>query len=250
MLLQYRAAAIAGVMTQVFFGIVRVMIFAAFYENATGNEPLTGAQTTTYIWLSQAFLLIAMMGADSDLGGLIRTGNIAYELMRPVDLYNYWLSRMLAARAAPTLMRCIPIILIATLLGQLLPPASFSHALLFLLSLTLGLFLACTLFALVTISLLWTITGEGMSRLVPPLVFFFSGMIIPIPLFPEWSQPLFHVLPFRGLIDTPFRIYLGDLAPSDAILALGQQIVWIILFYLAGRYLLNRGLRRLIVQGG
>jgi ABC-2 type transport system permease protein len=95
MLLQYRAAAFAGVITQVFFGIVRVMIFQAFYRASTTEQPLTGEQTTTYLWLGQAFLILVMLGADNELGGLIRSGNIAYELMRPVDLHSYWMSRML-----------------------------------------------------------------------------------------------------------------------------------------------------------
>jgi ABC-2 type transport system permease protein len=250
MLLQYRSAAFAGVITQLFFGTIRVMIFEAFYRTTPTGQPLTGEQTTTYIWLGQAFLLLVMMGADADLAGLIRSGNIAYELMRPVNLYGYWLSRMVASRAAPTIMRAGPILLIAVAIGQLMPPASAAHGLLFVMSITLGMLVASTLFALVTISLLWTISGEGISRLAPPLVFFFSGMIIPLPLFPAWAQPILAVLPFRGLIDVPFRIYLGDFPLREALLVMGQQIMWIVIFIVAGKLLLHRGLRRLVVQGG
>jgi ABC-2 type transport system permease protein len=167
-----------------------------------------------------------------------------------VNLYGYWLSRMAASRAAPTMMRAGPILLIAALIGQLQAPASGLHFALFLVSIALGMLLACTLFALVTISLLWTISGEGISRLTPPLVFFFSGMIIPLPLFPEWAQPALAVLPFRGLIDVPFRVYLGDLAPREVLTGFASQIIWIGVFVVLGRLLLARGLRRLVVQGG
>lgn len=250
MLLQYRAAALAGVVTQVFFGLVRVMIFQAFYRSSTGAQPMTSAQTTTYLWLGQAFLIITMMGVDTELAAMIRAGNVAYDLIRPVDLYNYWLARAFSSRAAPLVMRALPIFLIAALIGQLHAPASVLHGALFVVSITLGLLVATALYATVTISLLWTISGEGASRIVPPLVFFLSGMIIPLPLFPNYLQPIIQVLPFRAMIDVPFRIYLGQLVPREILIGFVQQIVWIGVFIIAGRCLLTRGLRRLVAQGG
>jgi ABC-2 type transport system permease protein len=250
MLLQYRAAALAGVVTQFFFGLVRVMIFQAFFQSSRNAQPMTGAQTTTYLWLGQAFLVITMMGVDSELAAMIRAGNVAYDLLRPVDLYNYWFARSFSSRAAPLVMRAVPIFLIAALIGQLHAPASFLHGALFIISITLGVVISTALYAAVTISLLWTISGEGASRIVPPLVFFMSGMIIPLPLFPDYLQPIILALPFRGMIDVPFRIYLGQLTARGILIGFAQQIVWISIFILAGRLLLNRGLKRLVAQGG
>ena len=92
---------------------------------------------------------------------MIRSGNVAFDLIRPVDLYNYWLARSFSGRAAPMIIRATPIIIIAALIGQLNAPASLTHAALFLISLTLGLILAVVFFAIVTITLLWTVSGEG-----------------------------------------------------------------------------------------
>jgi ABC-2 type transport system permease protein len=250
MLLQYRAAAVAGVITQMFFGTIRVMIFQAFYHSSSSVQPMSMQQTTTYLWLGQAFLLVVMLGADSELAAMIRSGNVAFDLVRPVDLYNYWLARSFSGRAAPMIVRAVPIILLAAVVGQLNAPASLLHAGLFLVSITLGLILAVVFFAIVTISLLWTVSGEGMARIAPPLVFFLSGMIIPLPLFPESVQPLIRAMPFRGIIDVPFRVYLGQLPPREVLGGFIQQIVWIAGFIVIGRILLARGLRRLVIQGG
>lgn len=250
MLLQYRAAAFAGVVTQVFFGAIRVMIFRAFYESASQPQPISVSQTTAYLWLSQAFLLLAMLGVDTELAAMIRTGNVAYDLVRPVDLCNYWLARAFSSRAAPLVLRVAPILIIAALIGQLHAPPTLLYALLFLISITLGLLLAAVLFTAVTISLLWTVSGEGAARIVPALVFFLSGMIIPLPLFPDYVQPIIRAMPFRGLIDVPFRIYLGQLPPNQIATGIAQQIVWIVLFAILGRWLLNRGLKHVVAQGG
>ncbi len=41
MLLQYRAAAFAGFVTQLFWGLIRVMIFSAFYRSSNAPQPMT-----------------------------------------------------------------------------------------------------------------------------------------------------------------------------------------------------------------
>jgi ABC-2 type transport system permease protein len=63
-------------------------------------------------------------------------------------------------------------------------------------------------------------------------------------------QSAIAALPFRGLIDTPFRIYLGVLNGAEAGAALLHQFAWTAVLVLAGRMLLDRGIRRLVVQGG
>src|SRR5262245_2112397 len=170
-LLQYRAAALAGVGTQLFFGLVRMMIYDGFYRSSIGSQPMTREQAITYIWLGQGLLLLAMLDVDKDVAAMIRTGNIAYEMIRPIDLYALWFSRAVSGRAAPLLMRAIPIFVIAGLFLGLQAPASFVAGTTFVMSLIGALLLAASLVALLTISMLWTISGEGISRLAPAPIF-------------------------------------------------------------------------------
>ena len=250
MLLQYRAAALAGVGTQIFFGIVRTMIFDAFYRSSTVPQPIGRADVVTYIWLGQAFLVLVLLDADKDVADMIRSGNVAYELVKPVDLYWLWFARAISGRAAPLVLRAVPILALAGLWRGLHGPASAVGAMLFAAALVGGLLLAASLVAIMTISMLWTISGEGISRLMAPLVFFSSGIVVPLPLFPEWMQPALAALPFRGLIDTPFRIYIGQLHDASALAALANQAVWIVALVAAGRIMLAGNLRRLVIHGG
>jgi ABC-2 type transport system permease protein len=249
-LFQYRAAALAGAGTQLFFGLVRVMIYEGFYRSSSGPQPLNVDQVITYIWLGQAMLLLAALDVDRDVAAMVRSGNVAYEMTRPLDLYALWYTRAFSGRAAPLLMRSIPIFLVAGLFLGLQPPASAMAAAQFVLSAFFALLLSASFVALMTISLLWTISGEGIYRLAAPLIFFLSGMVIPLPLFPNWTQPVIAILPFRALIDTPFLIYLGVLTGPAAAAALAHQIAWAAVSIIAGRAILMRHLRRLVVQGG
>ena len=54
--LQYRAAAWAGIATQVFFGFVYIMVYIAFYESGSSSLPMELPQLITYIWLNQSLL--------------------------------------------------------------------------------------------------------------------------------------------------------------------------------------------------
>ncbi len=181
---------------------------------------------------------------------MIRTGTVAYELLRPLDVYTLWYMRSVAARSAPTLLRATPMFAIAIpCFGMGLPPSPASAAA--WAAATVGaLLLASALSTLSTITLLWTLSGEGIARLAPAIMYTLSGMLIPLPFFPEWMQPFLSALPFRDLIDTPFRVYLGQIPPERCLAVLAHQLVWTAALMLWGRWLVARASRRLVVQGG
>ena len=54
--LQYRAAAISGFFTQLFFGFIYLMVYLAFYEsNSSSSLPMNFQNLVNYLWISQAF---------------------------------------------------------------------------------------------------------------------------------------------------------------------------------------------------
>jgi ABC-2 type transport system permease protein len=227
-----------------------MMVFDAFYRSAASSVPMTHEQTITYIWLGQGMILLALFGVDKDIAQMIRSGSVAYELTRPLDLYSLWFARALSGRATPLVMRAIPIFAVAMLFLGLQPPATIAHGVIFVIAAVGALLLASSIIVLLTVLLLWTISGEGINRLVPALIFFCSGIAVPLPLFPDWLQSVIAVLPFRALMDTPFRLYMGHLSGAAAVSAMVHQWTWLVVFVLAGRTILARGLRRLVVQGG
>jgi ABC-2 type transport system permease protein len=249
-LLQYRGAALAGFGTQLFWGLIRMMIFEAFYRSSDRPQPMSAAQVVTYIWLGQAMLNVLPWSIDPDLRTMIRSGTVVYEMLRPLDLYSLWYSRALAQRTAPTLLRAVPMFLVAGLFFGLQQPPSAAAGIAWGVTTAAAVLLASALTTLSAISLLWTISGEGVARLMPTLVNFFSGLVVPLPLFPLWARPLIDFLPFRGLADVPFRAYMGHIAPEALVPVLAHQLAWTAALVLLGRWLLGRATRRMVIQGG
>jgi ABC-2 type transport system permease protein len=249
-LLQYRVAALAGLGTQLFWGIIRVMIFTAFFASSTAAQPMTLPQTITYVWLGQAMLMLVLFRADPDLMEMMRTGNVAYELLKPVGLYKIWFSREVANRIAPTLLRAGPLILLALLFFGMELPASAASLLVALVSLAAAVLLSASVTTLSTVLLLFTIAGRGTYYLTTAAIWIFSGLVLPMKFFPDWAQPVLEFLPFRGLMDTPFRLYMGHIPPAEALPVIAHQLVWTAAIVLLGRTVLASARRRIVVQGG
>jgi ABC-2 type transport system permease protein len=248
--LQYRAAALAGIGTQVFWGVIRVMIFTAFYESARQPPPLPFDALISYLWMAQAFILLTFGRVDAEVREMIRTGTIAYEMLRPLDLYILWLSRALAANSAPLSLRAVPIFIIAGAFFGLKPPASWASGAAWGVAMAGALLLSAAFATLINISLLYTVSGEGIARIAPVLTYTLSGLLVPIPLLPTWAQHLLNFLPFRGIMDAPFRLYTGHIPATEAGWVFAHQWIWAFAMILGGRWLLSRALRRLVVQGG
>ncbi|NJJ40833.1 ABC transporter permease [Paenibacillus apii] len=252
--LQYRTAAFAGIVTQLFFGFIFIMVYVAFYSRSSAVPPMSLQEVVTYIWLQQMFLgLIALYFRDPDIFELITGGNIAYELCRPCGLYGFWFAKVLATRVSGVVLRCFPVLLIVLLLpepyGMSLPPG-IGAFLLFLLSLLLGLLMVCAISLLIYISIFWTMSPAGSILMVAAAGEFLAGMILPIPLMPGWMQQLANLLPFRWTVDFPFRVYTGNIPIDEALGGLLIQLFWLALLIGLGLLLISRALRRVVVQGG
>lgn len=252
--LQYRTAAFAGLTTQFFFGLIFIMVFVAFYSGTSKAMPMELSEVVTYVWLQQIFLgLIMLWARDNDIFGLITNGNIAYELCRPVEMYGFWYSKLMAQRFANTVLRCLPILVIVLLLPQpyrMSLPDSWSSFILFILAMLLGLLVTVAISMLIYISVFWTMSPVGSIMMIAVASELLAGMIIPIPLLPNWLQKITFFLPFRWTVDFPFRVYSGHIPQTEALWGIGIQFFWLVALVAFGTWCLRIALRRVVLQGG
>jgi ABC-2 type transport system permease protein len=258
LMLQYRAAAVAGFGTQCWWGLIKVMVLIAFFHSSARHQPLSLGQAVTYTWLGQAFLALLPWNGDPDIAEMVRTGNVSYDRLRPLDTYFYWYCRAVALLTARTLPRAMLMFIFATMvlplagLGdwRLRLPHSIDAAMLFLAAMVLVVLLASTVIMVINLVVVATISDRGVNALASPLVNVLSGNIVPLPFFPDWMQPFLFVQPFAGLVDIPYRIYFGNLSGNLAMAGLLHQIVWIVILALCGRALMSLVMGHLQVQGG
>lgn len=258
LMLQYRAAALAGFATQLWFGVIRILIFAAFYAGGAAHAPMSLANAITYTWLGQAFLAFLPWSADPDVAEMVRTGAVAYERIRPVDTYAWWYARALAwsiARVAPraALMVAFAGVLLPLIgLGRwgLPPPSTLAAAGLFAVATVGMILLSAAITLLINVIIVATMTDRGANILAQSIVNLLSGLVLPFAFFPDAWRPWLRAQPMAGLIDLPFSIYFGGISGWGAAGAIAMQFGWTIALILIGRAWLARVMRRLVVQGG
>ena len=252
--LQYRAAALAGISTQIFFGIVYICVYVAFYESDSSNLPMELHQLVSYLWLNQCFFaLVYMWYKDKDILNLIKSGNIAYELCRPQNLYLMWASKLLGERLSKVLLRFLPVIIFAILL-----PSPFNLSLettilrfiLFIISLVFSSILVTALILLYHIICLFTLDEKGIVNMFMVVSDLLSGLVIPIPFFPSYLQKITNILPFRYVSDFPFRLYVGNITINEGLISLTIQFVWIIILVILGNIFMKKALKKAVIQGG
>ena len=255
LMLQYRAAALAGLVTQCWWGIIKIMVLAAFYSG-NSHQPISLSQAITYVWLGQAFLALLPWQADADIAVAAETGNVGYERLRPVDTYTFWFVRAVAWRTASACLRALPMFSIAAILVPLVglgawswrPPASMASGLTFVASMMLTVMLSSAITVLLDCAVVALKTRRA-SNLAPLFVNILSGMVVPLALFPHWAQGFLFWQPFSGLVDIPYRIYFGNLTGHAAAEGLLAQSIWTVFFIVVGRAWLSRVMSRIDMQG-
>jgi len=252
--LQYRAAAYAGVATQFAWGFMYIMLYQTFYSSNPQMAPMEFSQLASYIWLQQAFLALFMTWfLDNEIFDLIASGNVSYELCRPLDIYNLWFAKNCATRLSKTVLRCFPILIIAFFLPKPYRfnlPASFTASFLFLLAMVLAFIVVIAYCMLIYIFTFYTISPMGVRIALVMTADFLSGGLVPLPFLPAWLTKYIYLSPFAAMQNVPFRIYSGDLPFNEAIFAMVLQVIWATILIILGKVILSKTLKKVIVQGG
>lgn len=247
---QYRGAMIGGIICQMFFGIVLVALYRALFASKAQAMPIE--QVTTYVWLQQAFFRM-MIATDMDLYDKVKTGNISYDLCRPIDMYWFYYIRICAQKLMGSLMRGIPMMIVACLLPKgwgMIAPKTIPGLLAGLLALFVGLLCMCALENITMAFNMRTFDPRGMSSLLNLLMVTFSGNILPLTLFPDSWQKVITILPYAQLLDAPIRLYTGEYPVVEAPLILLRQAVWTVALVLLGVWFWSSNRKKMIVQGG
>ncbi|WP_316529006.1 ABC transporter permease [Kitasatospora brasiliensis] len=249
----YRAATVAGTFTNTVFGIILASSFLALWQARPGLGGYDQSQAVTYIWVSQSLLVtIAVWGGgfQDDLQDRFRSGDIAVDLYRPVDFQCWWLASDLGRAGFQALVRgTVPMLIGALVFHVRLPEHPLTWAY-FLCSALLALIVSFGLRFLVSITGFWLHDSEGVRSVMLVVSMFFSGMLLPIALFPGWLGDLGRVLPWSALVNVPTDVFLERTGGTALVRALGFQLGWAAALLAAGRGAQWLATRRVVVQGG
>jgi ABC-2 type transport system permease protein len=248
--LAYRTANLAGLTTNAFFGYVRAAVLLAAFAGRGAVAGYDAAQIVTFTWVTQALIMVVNLWGGIGVGETIATGAVVSDLSKPFSFLGYWLSRECGRAAYFLVFRCAPILLVGQVIHGLRWPQHPTTWLVLALSLALAITVSFCWGFMIELTGFWTLQTKGLRQLALGFLMFFSGFVIPIPLFPEWLQTVAYALPFATITQVPCDVFLERLDAAGTARALGSQIIWAAVMLAATQLLVAVATRRVVTQGG
>jgi len=248
--LTYRAAALAGLVTNIFFGLVCAAVIVALYGDREVVAGLDVQGVITYTGLTQALIVYLSIFGWYDLMNAVHQGEIAADLLKPMRLFSFWLAQDLGRAVVGLLLRGLTIMGVYALVFDIAYPTTAVQWGALGVALTLGWLLSFAYRFLVNLAAFWSPDARGIGRFAFVIVMFFSGFLMPLRFFPDWVQTAAYLTPFPHMLNTVVEVYLGVLTGPELLQALLAQALWAFGLVALGQVVLSRATRRLVILGG
>ena len=226
-----------------------VYFWRAVYEGNTTLGGLSLPQTINYILLARLLAPLVETRTIFFFGFMIRQGQIAVEMTRPLDMQLRIFVETLAELGTFLIQR-LPLFLIAWLFFGLKLPHSPAVWGAFFISLLLGgavLFIFDWMFACLAFYVTET---WGLSVVRVGVGSFFSGALVPLAMMPGWLQNVAAAMPFAQALSVPVSFLSGIASLSDAPRIWAIQLIWLVSMLILSRLAFSVAIRKVTVQGG
>jgi ABC-2 type transport system permease protein len=248
--LTYRFATIISLIASGFAYCVFLLVWMEVYRVNPNPGPLS--VTTMKAYLVSAFIVNSILTLSLEFRFMqrVRMGLVVGDLLRPLGFLPFQMAQGLGDALVNTLF-VVPIFAVGWwFVGSSMLAPSIAHALLGVLSLLIAFVVAFGMSYLVVQAAFVLQSGYGVLFARAAFHQVFSGLAAPLVMFPEALGDAARLLPFRHIIETPVRIWLG-LVPGEEIpaLLLGQ-LAWGVGLLVVAEAIFRAVMRHHQIQGG
>lgn len=246
----YRAATLVTLFTSALGYVVFFLVWRELYESGTASSLMPEAELFSYLVVAFVLNFALSLQVEGRFGQRLRQGLIASDLLRPLGFLPFQLAQAVGDLAM-NLVFALPVYAAGYFfLGEgVLPPNALALALGGV-SVVLALLVNFAIsYLLVQLSFV-TQTLYGIYFARAALHQAFSGVAAPIAMFPGALAMWAGALPFRHVIETPARIFLGQAEYSEISGLLLGQAAWALGLLAVSSAVFHSVLKRHQIQGG
>ncbi|MGH3738005.1 MAG: ABC transporter permease [Micromonosporaceae bacterium] len=248
----YRQAAFAAAFTNTVFGFLRLYVLLAVAVGAGGLAAgYSGPMLASYVWLGQGLIGVVSLWGWTELADRVRTGEIAADLLRPVDPVWAYLAGDLGRAGHAMLARFVLPMVVGALAFDLYLPRRAATYLIFACSVLAAVVVCFAARYLVNLTSFWLLDIRGVNTLWLFGATMLSGLVFPIRFLPDWAQYVLWLgTPFPAMLQAPLDVFLERGGLSRQLSLLANQLVWAVVTLAACRLVQRRAVRKLVIQGG
>lgn len=248
--LTYRAATIAGLLTNFFFGWLKVSVLLALYNGRSVVEGISQNDLYAFVALTQAALTYLAMFGWYELMESVHTGEIGADLLKPMSYFRFWLAKDAGRATVALLLRGVIIMLFFGLVFPMSFPTDWLHWVWLGTAVLFSWLVSFTFRFLVNLAAFWSPNARGMINAGFIFGWLLSGFLMPLRLLPEWLQTIAYLTPFPYMLNLVVELYLGLLQGPELVQALLLQLAWAAGMAIVGQLVLKTAVRRLVILGG
>jgi ABC-2 type transport system permease protein len=250
----YRAATLAGIVTNTAFGYILTYVLLA----ATRDGPVSSVgaggfgaeEAATFTFVIQGLLMVVGIFGSMEMAARVKTGEVALELAKPYDYQGWWAAVAFGRASFYLWARGVAPFALGALAFDLRLPADAWLWPAFVLAAALAVGLAFAWGFLLQMSAFWIVDVRGPNQLGWVAAQLCAGAFVPLALFPDGAETVVRLLPFASMMQVPAEVFLGRHRGGDLLAAYGVQAAWLAVLVALGRAVLARAERRVVIHGG
>jgi ABC-2 type transport system permease protein len=239
----YRAEFLMYMISAILSPAISLLIWRAALASGA-SLPIDAHYLTTYFVMLGVVSMLTSSWTSGFLAEEIRLGKISKWLIRPGSTHFNGIANNLSEK----LIKAVPLAPLIAILWwffreDVALPAGAARWFLFAVSVISAAVIRYALDVLVASLAFWLddISGIDYARGVLSMVL--RGHLIPLALFPAWSQGFMEVQPFRFTLSFSLELLVEDLSTRDIIFGMTLQLLYPVLAVVAARAVWKRGLR-------
>lgn len=248
--LTYRVATLAGLLTNLFFGLLRAAVMTALYGARPEVAGISLPAAITFTGISQAVIAFLNLFGWMEVMNSINSGEVASDLLKPFNYFFAWMARDFGRALSNLLLRGVPLMIGYALLFDITLPHSAEQWAVLVVTLLLSWAVSFSWAFLVNLAAFWSPDARGIGRFAFGASLFLSGFLMPLRFFPDWFVALCNLTPFPAMLNTFIEVYLGILSGPALVQALLTQVMWLVILIAAAHLVMRAGVRKLVIQGG
>ncbi|WP_446666176.1 ABC transporter permease [Flexivirga sp. B27] len=240
-----------GFVANMTFGFLKVaMLFATVRAVGGTVQGYDVGSMSAYIWISQGMLGSINLNGRIDLADRVKTGDIAVDFLRPINIQLATIATEVGKAVFALIPRGLPSVAIGAIFIGMTMPTTVAPYILGACSLLIGITVSFSTVYLVAVIGFWLVETRGIQIFYMVISGFFSGLYVPISLFPDWLLVITEATPFPSMLMYPIDVLTGRVTGAASYGLVAAQLAWLAVTLAAGHLLTVAGRRKLEVQGG
>ncbi len=179
----------------------------------------------------------------------IQSGDVAHQLIRPVDYKAMIFSKHLGASFVRIVLYALPLSIVVAVFYN--KPLICREQLIYgIISVLLAYMIQFLYSLIIGLMAFWLIVTWPLNMLLAAIYKLLSGSWIPLAMFPDLLSKINMFLPFRAIYAIPVTILTTSMDQADIVSAIRVQLIWLVILFFLSELTWVVGKNKLIVQGG